>query len=96
MLSSQGDAGTVHGSPFQAGQHAGERAREVRDRVGEHGQAEGGEAGRVAVGVEHQSADLRPRALDDVAQDRPPAQRAQALVAAAHAPRQAAGQQQAR
>ena len=59
------------------------------------GRLEVGEAGRVAVGVEHQCVDLRRGALDDVPQDRPAAERAQAFVAAAHAPRQAAGEQKA-
>ena len=53
------------------------------------------EARRVAVGVEQQGRRLRPRALDHLVEDGAGAERSQALVAAAHAPRLPAREQHA-
>ena len=72
-------------SPAQAGEHAGERPGEALDRVGDHRQAELGEARRVAVGVEHHRADLRLKPLQHMGEHRPAGQGPQRLVAAAHA-----------
>ena len=95
MLSDPGVAGPVRRGPVQAGQDAGERTGEIGDGVGDHGQAEGREPPGVAVGVEHERVHLRPGALDHLREQRPPAERPQAFVAAAHAPRLAAGEQEA-
>src|SRR5690606_3743561 len=55
-------------------------------------QAEGGKARGIAVGVERQPVDLRLQPLDHMRQQRLAAERAQALVAPAHALRLAAGE----
>ena len=47
--------------PVHAGEDAGERAGVAGDAVGQDRQAEGGEAGGVAVGVEREEVDLRAR-----------------------------------
>ena len=87
--------GGGRGSPVEAGEHAGERAGEAFDAVRDHRQAKGGEAGGIAVGVEDEPAHLRADAPDDPRQDGRAAQRPQALVAAAHAPRLPAGEEEA-
>src|SRR4051812_25507674 len=81
--------------PVEPGEDPGERAGEIGHAVGDDRQAEPSETLRVAVGVEDQLRDLRTDALDHPFEQRPPADRTQALVAAAHPPRLAAGQQQA-
>ena len=69
-------------------------ARRNRERCRHHRQAEPGKARRVAIGVEHECRDLRPQPLDDPIEQRHPAEQPQRLVAAAHAPRQPAREQQ--
>ena len=81
--------------PAHARQHAGQRADEAANRVRYHRQTEGRKALRIAVGVDHHGADLGAEPADDVAQHGPAGQLQEPLVAAAHAPRLAAGQQHA-
>ena len=88
--------GRVGGRPAHAGEDAGERADEAFNRVGDDGQAELGEAGRIAVGVDGDAADLGPQAIEDVLQHGLAGEVEQALVAAAHAPRLPAGEDDAR
>ncbi len=88
--------GRVGGRPAHAGEDAGERADEAFNRVGDDGQAELGEAGRIAVGVDGDPPDLGPQAIEDVLQHGLAGEVEQALVAAAHAPRLPAGQDDAR
>ena len=83
------------GGPFHAGEHAGERPGKARDRIGGDRRAEPGEAARIAIGVDHQARGLRRGAFDDAFENRPAAEQTQAFVAAAHAPRLAAGEQDA-
>ena len=85
----------VGGRPGHPGQHAGERAGLAGQQIGGDRQAEAGEARRIAVGVQDQPADLRRDPLDGMGKQRPSGERAQALVAAAHAARPAAGKQNA-
>ena len=68
-------------------------APDCRQRVGQHRQAPGGEARRVAIGVQRHRAHLRADAVEHMVQQRPPAQQPQRLVPAAHPPRQPAGEQ---
>ncbi len=75
----------------EPGEDAGKRPRRVGQAVRHHRHAEP-EAFRRAVGVEQQRAHLRPDPPHDAREDGLAAERAQRLVAAAHAPRQAAGE----
>ena len=88
-----GDIRPVGRGPVEAGQNAGERSRKILDRVGDDRQAETGKPRRIAVGVEDQSVALRFQARDHAFEDGAAADPAHRLVAAAHPPRQTAGEQ---
>src|SRR6185312_16446641 len=66
------------------------------DPVGDDRQAERREAPRIAIGVENEAVALRLKPLDDAGENRAPTNLAQRLVAAAHSPREPAGQNDAR
>ena len=83
-------AGPLTARIDQSGEDAGERAREAADEVGHDRHVEDGEACRITVGVEGQRADLRPQAIDDAGEQRPPAEGEERLVATAQAGRPAA------
>ena len=79
----------------EPGEDAGEGAGVIGDGVGEDVEAEGGEAGRVAVGVEDEGRELGAEAVDDVGEDGAAGERLEGLVAAAHASGEAAGEDHA-
>ncbi len=81
--------------PVEAGENAGERAGEIRHAVRHHGQANAGEAGRIAVGVENDARARRAQQRQHAVENGDAADRHQRLVAAAHAARQAAGEDEA-
>ena len=85
----------MRGRPVEGGEDAGERPRKARHVVGNHGQPEIGEARRIAVGVDDQPVALRRQAFDDALEDGSAGEPPQRLVAAAHAPRQPAGEEHA-
>lgn len=74
-------------------QNPGERTREALYAVGDDREAEGGKARRVAIGVDDEARALRPQTLDGVRDDRTPADLEERLVAAAHPPCEAAGEE---
>ena len=90
-----GAVGAMRPCPLHAGQHPGERPREAADDIADDREAKRREARRIAVGIQDQRHDLRARALDHMREDGPSAERAQAFVAAAHAPCLTTGQQHA-
>ena len=57
------------GGVIEAGEDAGEGAWVIGDGIGEDVEAEAGEAGRVAVGVEDEGFELGAEALDDMGED---------------------------
>ena len=89
-------AGPVGRGPIEPGEDFRERSRMVRDPVGDDRQAERREAAGIAIGVESQAFALRLKPRDDAGENRAPADLAQRLVAAAHAPRQSAREHDAR
>ena len=80
---------------FEAGQNAGERPGEIGRIVGQHRQAEAGEARRIAVGADRQSGALRAKPPDRVGDQRPAGEQDEALVGAAEATPPAAVQHEA-
>ena len=87
---------TMRGGPVERREHARERPRETRRRVGDNRQPERLEARGIAVGVEDEGLALRRKPRDDPFEQRAPAERPQRLVAAAHAPGEAAGEDDAK
>src|SRR5574337_691515 len=69
---------------FEPGQNPGERPGEFLQIVGKHGQAEGGETLRIAVGADREGFALRGKALDGMGDQRLAAERRQTLVGASH------------
>jgi hypothetical protein len=78
-----GEIGMIGGGPVESGQHAGKRTGMTRHIVGDDGQAGGGEAGRVPVGIEGKSRALRCEAREHAIENRGAADLDQQLVAAA-------------
>jgi hypothetical protein len=76
-------------------QNAGQRSGKIGDAVGDDRQAERGKARRIAIGVENEAIALRRQPRDHAVEDGAAGDGAHRLVAAAHPPRQAAGQQHA-
>src|SRR5262245_55140169 len=72
---------------------AGERPGETGNAIGDDRETERGEARGIAIGADDHGSDLRLKALDDAGEDRPPPKHPQTFVAAAHAARSAAGEQ---
>src|SRR5215472_2488171 len=91
----KGGVGAVYCSPIEPCQHPGEWPGEIGYAIGHDGQPKFSKAGGVAVGVEHECVNLRPQPLDNPFEQRYPAKHTQALVAAPHAPRLSACEQQA-
>jgi hypothetical protein len=85
----------VGGHPVEPGENAGERAREIRDRIGNDRQAETCKPLRIAIGVEDEPVALRLQPRDHALKDRTAADLPHRLVAAADPPCQPAGQQYA-
>ena len=88
-------SGDVRRRPVEAGEDAGERAGEIRHRVGDHRQAGVGEARGIAVGVDDQARALRRHAREHALEDGLAADADAQLVAAAHAAREPAGEDEA-
>ena len=78
--------------PVEAGQNAGERAGVIRHAIGDHSEAGLGEACRVGVGAENQSAALRAKPGEHALENGRAADADARLVAAAHAARAPAGE----
>src|SRR6185503_21184140 len=74
---------------------AGEGTGEARDLVAHHAMAEGAVALEVLVGVDHDVLDLRREAREHVLDHRLAVQELQALVDAAHAAAESAGEHDA-
>jgi hypothetical protein len=81
--------------PVEPGQDAGEGSGEIGHRIGHNGEAAVSEARRIAVGVEDDAVALRREPREHAFQDGGAADPDARLVAAAHAPRQAAGEHEA-
>ncbi len=81
--------------PVEPGEDAGERSREIRHAVGDDRQAEARKACGVAIGIEDEAGDGGGEPRDHPVEDGRSADRDQRLVAAAHAPREAAGEDEA-
>ena len=88
---------TSHGvrRPVEPGEHPGQGPGEARHRVGHYRQSVRGETLGIAVGVDGHRADLRAKAGDDALEEGAAVELDQALVAAAHAPGEAAGEDEA-
>ena len=84
----------MRGRPVEAGEQAAERAGLV-DLVGDDVQTDSGEARRIAVGAEKQVIDLRAERCGDARENGAVADLQQSLVAATHASRAAAGEDEA-
>ena len=91
----EGAVGMVGGHPVEPGEHAGQGAELAGEVVGHHGQAVRRQTLRVAVGADDQRRALEPQGGDEPVGDRLAPDRPQALVAAAHAGGEAAGQEDA-
>ncbi len=85
-----GDAGPVRRHPVEPGQDAGQRPGEPRDAIGRDRQGERREPRGIAIGIDDQAIALRLEPFDHPIEDGAAADGAHRLVAAAHAPRQAA------
>ena len=85
----------MRGRPVEPGEDAGERAGEIRHDVGHHRQAGIGEARGIAVGVEDDARALRREPRQHALENGLAADPDAGLVAAAHAPRQPAGEHEA-
>ena len=79
-------------SPAHPLQDTSQRPGKALHGIRHHRQAELGEAGRVAIGVQHHLAHLRLQPGDDARQQRLAAEPEQRLVAAPHAPGKATGE----
>src|SRR5262249_20412097 len=77
------------------GEDAGERPGKTGDAVGNHRQSVARETRRITVGVEQDSFARRSKPLEHAVEDRHAGDVDQRLVAAAHAPREAAGEHEA-
>src|SRR5580704_19206105 len=86
------DGGRIRSRPIETCKDAGEGTGEIRHAVGDHGQAGIGKARGVAVGIDDDAAALRHQAREHTLQNAGAADLDARLVAAAHAPRQAAGE----
>jgi hypothetical protein len=69
---------------------ASKRSYLAAQAVHDDGQAEGCKPAHIAIGVEHETGDLRAQAGDDVSEHRLTAERQQAFIAATHTARSAA------
>ena len=87
--------GPVRRSPVERRQNAGERSGKIGDAVGNDRQAERRKARGIAIGVEDEAVALRLQPRDHAIEDGAAGDRAHRLVAAAHPPRQPAGEQHA-
>ncbi len=74
----------VSGSVIEASKDAGKRAGMIGSVVGQNQEAERREAGRVAVGAEDESGDLRGEAGTDVGQHRLSDQQPQSFITTSH------------
>jgi len=81
--------------PIEAGENAGERTSKIGHAVSDYRQLGIGKARRVAVGVDQEIGALRLKASEHAFKDGDPANRDSRLVAAAHATRQTAGEDEA-
>ena len=90
-----GAVGPSRRRKVQGREHAREGPREPGHVVRHDLEPQRGEAGGVAVGVQHEARALGGDPLDDARQDGAAADRPQPLVAAAHAPGETAGDEHA-
>ena len=81
--------------PVEGGENTGQRSRKILHRVGDDGQTETCEPRRIAIGIENEPVALRLQPRDHPLKDGPAADLPHRLVAAAHPPRQPAGEQHA-
>ncbi len=81
--------------PVEPGEDARQRARKSWNVVRHHRQMREGEARRIAVGVDHHQLALRREPFERAGKNALPADGRHGLVAAAHAPREAAGKHEA-
>jgi hypothetical protein len=81
--------------PSASRQDSGEGTREALDCVGDHWQSVRRKAGRIAIGVKDHAVHLRGEAVDHAVEHGLPGERDHCLVAPAHPPRQAPGQDKA-
>ena len=91
-----GYLGPVGRGPVKGSENARQRSGMVRHGVGDDGQGEVSEPCRIAIGAKNKSVALRRQPRDRARQDGVAADWAHRLVAAAHPPRQPAGEQHAR
>ena len=87
--------GPVRRGPVERGEDARERSRKILHGVGDDGQSEARKPRGIAIGVENQPVALRLEPRDHALEDGAAADLPHRLVAAAHPPRQAAGEQHA-
>ena len=80
------------GRIIQPGDDSSQRTGVTGDVVGHDRQCGGSQPRRVAIGVQDDGVHLRTQALDDVGEKRTALKQKHPLVAAAHSPRQTAGQ----
>src|SRR3984957_20279982 len=85
------NCGSMSGSPIKTGKNAGQRSGEIRHAVGDYRAAGIGEARGIAIGIDDDAAALRRKTSKDALQNAGAADLDARLVAATHAPRQAAG-----
>src|SRR6516165_3148346 len=83
----------MSGDPIEPRKHAGERTREARHIIRNDRQTESRQTPRIAIGVQDEPCALRPHGLDHALQDGPAPNPPQTLVAAAHAAREAPGEE---
>ena len=73
----------------------GEWSRLAFEAIFDHRQVKRRKPRHIAIGIDDEVRDLRPQTIDDVREHRLASERQQAFVAAAHAARSAAGEQNA-
>src|SRR5215471_7629698 len=90
-----GDRGPTHGRPVEPGENPGKRPGKARNRIRYDRKTGIGEARGIAIGVEDDCRALRLEAGEHALEDALAGYANTRLVAAAHAPRQSAGEHQA-
>ena len=85
----------MRGRPVEPGENSRKRPGEIRHGVSHHGKTGIGEARGIAIGIEDDGPALRLEAREHALEDGLAADMDARLVAAAHAPRQPAGEHEA-
>src|SRR5258708_2576930 len=86
--------GAVRAHPFEAAEDSGQRPQESADAIGDHLASQSVETLQVAIRIDDEFIDLRPRACNRAFDESLAAQFQERFVRAAHAPRLAARQDQ--